>query len=201
MNSTTVPTSVTTTKQVVTQTTKDANGNVTTVVTTSEKTSSNPDDHPFFVQKVYGSSAYKRSKAVLKKELVHTLNIYEFQHNLITDDPVQTPLNNEVMESDIHFMHLKEVEDDDIKPRYWVFNGVESCKGVGHKEDTMMCECKDCYVDTWCKYLFGPFYVAIVKRYFEEKPQIAIMREAYVHYLSTYNRQLDLHSYKNSNKC
>ena len=100
------------------------------------------------------------------------------------------------------FFILAEVEDGSEEPRYWVCKGIDSytLKANANPEagDTCMRGCEDCYMDACRKYLYRPYLVAAVERYYRENTHIASLCDAYVYYVGHYNRRLDIHSYDES---
>ena len=69
--------------------------------------------------------------------------------------------------------------------------------------DTCMHGCKDCFLDAYCEFLFGPYCYAVVKCYYTEHIYTESLRDAYVYYVAHFNRQLDSHYYTESgnDKC
>ena len=131
-----------------------------------------------------------------------TLNVCNYTHGIISDDPSHGFINYAIHESDVRFLNLEEVDEEHTDPPiYVVFGDVESYKGIGHSgdmTDTCMHGCEECYLDACCEFLFGPYCYAAVKRYYREHSYTATIREAYVYFVAHFNRQLDLHSYKES---
>ena len=194
---------VTVKKTVVTKTVKDENGNLSTVVTTTETKSFGPptEEQVIHAQLV---RAGKKSKKELSKEIERTLMSCDFTHRMITDDPAHHAVNNEVKYSDVIFLNLKEFEEEDPEPIFALFANCESYPGTGRDtcedptEHTCMRGCNECFLDACCEYLYGPYCFAAVKRYFFENTHIATLRDAYVYYVAHYNRQLDTQSYRES---
>ena len=189
----------TVTTTVVTKTTKDNNGNTTTAVTTTKSRFFAPP--PVTVCKIIRSKKQK-TKEEIDEEMNRVLRVCDYTHDIITDNPLHQAVNYEVRESDIRFMHLAEVVQDSEEPRYWVWKDIDSYKPKAASDeeagDTCMRGCEDCFLDACCEYLYGPYLVAAVKRYYEENPHIATLRDAYVYYIGHFNRRLDIHSYHES---
>ena len=186
---------------VETKTVRDENGNPTTIVTTTKRTTFGPPAPPPVIR----AKLVRKQQPTweqLEKEMNRTLNVCDYTHRIITDDPSHGPINYEIHESDVRFMHLEEVDEQRTEPPVYItFGDVESYKGIGHDGDvgdTCMNGCNECFLDACCEYLFGPYCYAAVKRYYNEHSYTATLRDAYVYYVAHFNRQLDLHSYKES---
>ena len=90
----------------------------------------------------------KKPKAVLERELATLMTSCDYKHCLIIDDPLSQAVGLEVKQSDVAFLHLKEIEDDESEPIYIVFGDQEAYTGQGREgEYTCMKGCKDCYVN------------------------------------------------------
>ena len=204
-------------KIIVTRTVIDKDGNVVTTKTTEET------DKP-----VLASAALCQTQSTLSlyglagkdKDGEKVISIYQakvfkpkrpdaLSYNIKTslagldyvavrDDPLSQEVAKLVKESDVVFLNIKEAETEDPEPRYFVFDGVKSKVGIGREEDTMNCDCEDCFIDACWEYLWGPYCVAAVERYFEENYYIATEKDAYVVYVAHLNRRLDAHSYDDS---
>ena len=115
-----------------------------------------------------------------------------------SDEPLFQRVNTTIGESDVIFLNIKEVTEDDTEPIYIVFYGINSKPGPGRDEDTMDCACDQCFLDACCEFLFGLYCYAAVVRYFEENCYIATERDAYVVFVAHFNQRLDLHLFENS---
>ena len=131
------------------------------------------------------------------KELDCTLAGLDYYMS-VNDNPLTQEVNKLVKESDVVFLNIKEVEEDDPEPRYFISDGVESKPGIGQEDNTIDLHCTDCYDDACCEYLWGPYCVAAVERYFCENNYIANKRDAYVIFLAHLNCRMDAHSYDES---
>ena len=60
--------------------------------------------------------------------------------------------------------------------------------------------CTECYHNCGDEYLFGPYCVAAVKRYFNENKYIASVKDAYVVFVEYYNRGLDWRSFETDDR-
>ena len=92
----------------------------------------------------------QKTKEEINKEMEKALKACDFTHHIITDNPLHQAVNIVIKESDVHFLCLKECEDGDKEPRYWVWKGIDYYKGVGADKkaaDTCMHECEDCFLD------------------------------------------------------
>ena len=116
----------------------------------------------------------------------------------VNNNPLTQEVNKLVGESNVIFLNIKEVEEDDPEPRYFILDGAEAKPGIGQEEDTIDLHCTDCYDDACCEYLWGPYCVAAVERYFCENNYMANERDAYVVFISHLNRRMDAHSYDES---
>ena len=59
--------------------------------------------------------------------MYRTLNIYNYTHGIISDEPLHGPINYEIKESDVRFLFLEEVDEDCTKPPVYIAYGdVES---------------------------------------------------------------------------
>ena len=159
---------------VETKTVRDENNNPTTTVTTTKRTSFGPPPPPTIkAQIVRKQPTWKQ----LEKEMNRTLNICDYTHGIISNDPSHGPINYEIHESDVRFLHLEEVDENCTKPPVYItFGDMESYKGIGHSGDlgdTWLHGCQECFLDACCEFLFGPYCYAAVKRYYREHSHIA----------------------------
>ena len=147
----------------------------------------------FYVSKIITKTDPKRKDASLTIKIDSMI-----AYCPVKDDPQQQQVACEIFDSDIMFLNLKEVEDDDPEPKYEVFGEKEPlCYDLADitKEFTINNNCKDCYHDCCDEYRFGEYCVVAVERYWKENKYTATLKEAYVHYIANYNRALDWHSY------
>ena len=77
-----------------------------------------------------------------------------------------------------------------------LFDGVSCHVGSGQEEWTCNSNCNDCFADKCYEFMFGPYCVAAVKRYFEENSYCATTKDAYTVFVAHYNRRLDIHSFE-----
>ena len=120
-----------------------------------------------------------------RKELSYLMK--KLDYLTFTYDPLFQRVNITIGQSDIIFLNIKEVTEDESKP------------GPGREEDTMNWACNEYFLDSCCEFLFGPYCSAAVVRYFEENYYIvATERDAYAVFVAHFNRRLDLHSFENS---
>ena len=143
------------------------------------------------------------SKSMKVHKLVDTLDT-NCDH--ITNDPLQTYISDRTLQSDVVFLELKDIEEEDPEPVYHHFgedqekNLVVSPTGVDHFGEPVMLngKCDDCYVDYCDEFTYGPYCCAAVKRYWNENQTTATERNAYAVWLCHYNRALDWKSYTDS---
>ena len=156
-----------------------------------------PDPNSAKVIPIYQAKVVKKKNREAKeKELDVALK--GLNYVTVNDDPLTLEVNKLVRESNVIFLNIKEVEEDKNEPRYFVWDWVEAIKGLGREDETIHPTCTDCFYDTCHGYLWGPYYVAAVERYFKENHYIANERVAYVIYVAHYNHRLDVHSYDGS---
>lgn len=179
-------------KLVTPRATKSADGNLTIYGLTGGSTPGDTKVIPIYEAKVTKFKDQDKKKEKMEHTLQY-LDTVSFQ-----DDPTFQRVNSSVSYSDVLFLNVKEVEEDDIEPVYFVFHNCKSKPGPGQEEDTMHHTCEECFYDKCCEYMFGPYCVAAVKRYFEENCYIANERDAYVTFKAHLNRRLDHHSFENS---
>ena len=202
---------------VTTKTIIDADSHVTTMKTTEEvscptvtasalrqsqsslsvygfsgKDSKSANMIPIYQAKVVNQKDQEAKDKELKTTLAG-LDYVTVNNNLLTQE-----VNKLVRESDVIFLNIKEVEEDNSEPRYFVLDGVEAKPGIGQEEDTIDLHCTDCYDDACCEYLWGAYCVLAVERYFCENNYIANERDAYVVFISHLNCRMDAHSYSES---
>ena len=208
-------------KVLVIETTKhitDENGEVTTVKTTEEVTRppskqatslqqsqsnlsvygfTGPDPKNSKVIPIYEAKVVKKkNQEIGASEINNTLKGLDYV--AVHDDPIAQEVGKLIKTSDVIFLNIKEVEEEEPEPRYFLWDGVEAIKGIGREDETIHPTCEDCFCDACFKYLWGPYCVAAVERYFEENHYIANERDAYVIYVAHFNRRLDAHSYDDS---
>ena len=134
-----------------------------------------------------------------QKEVNITLKVNSHvAYKNVNDDPLEQQISREIFDTDVMFLHLKEVEDDDTEPVYEVFgHGQPLCRdhadiGSDWKINN---NCPNCYIDCCDEWRFGQYCVSAVERYWSENSHTASVKGAYVQFVAHYNRVLDWHSY------
>ena len=207
-------------RKTITVTTKcitDADGHTTTVKTTEEINRptvtaaqlrqsqstlsvygfSGKDAKSANVIPIYQAKVVKKPDQDAKEKGLKT-TLAGLDYVMVQDDPLTQEVNKLVRESDVIFLNIKEVKENDPEPRYFILDGAEAKPGIGQEDDTIDLNCTDCYDDACCEYLWGPYCVAAVERYFRENTYICNERDAYVVFLAHLNRRMDAHSYEES---
>lgn len=100
-------------------------------------------------------------------------------------------------------MHLDDIEEEDPEPEYVLFGldpGTKTARYPTNEEedDTLNVRCQDCAIDYCDEYLHGGYCACAVKRYWEENKYTATVRNAYVVWITHYNRRLDNKSYRDN---
>ena len=130
------------------------------------------------------------------KRLIHSLEAYV----PATNNPLATKVAKQILDSDILFLHLKEIDDDDIEAIYeMIGSNAELCRSAAQYDSQdykIHQNCTECYHNCWEEYLFGQYCVAAVKRYFDENKYTASVKDAYVVFVEHYNRGLDWRSFE-----
>ena len=114
------------------------------------------------------------------------------------DDPRNQQIAASLLQSDILFLDIKEVESDDTGPVYEVFGENQPlCKDHAaiSSEWKINSNCDGCYADCCDEWRFGDYCVSAVKRYWNENSKTATVKDAYTTFLAHYNRVLDWHSF------
>ena len=156
----------------------------------------NKGETPFVVTKVVRKKS-KTTKEARMKVMIQSL-LTKFP---IYDDFAGTYAAREIFDSDVILLHLRELETDEEEPRYEMWGSDPNLKLQGRYVDEegnekVNCDCDDCQFEDVCdEYRLGPYCVAAVQRYFHENKYFATMKNAYVVYVSHYNRALDFHSF------
>lgn len=120
----------------------------------------------------------------------------------VNDTPLFSVTAHNVRSSDVFLLELKEFDNDnEPEPFYNYF---------GHDPELILkqspfdpegdykknCACGECeFEDIYDEYRFGPYCVQAVKRYYEENKFFVTMKDAYIVYVSHYNRALDYTSF------
>ena len=138
----------------------------------------------------------KKDQEAKQRELATTIK--DLDYITVQDDPLSQEVSKLVRESNVLFLNIKEMEGQESEPRYFMFETVEPIRGMGREDETIHPNCADCFCDACYKYLWGPYCIAAVERYFEENKYIANKRDAYVVYVAHLNRRLNAHSYDDS---
>ena len=154
-----------------------------------------------------GEKSYIVTKIVHKKtDEAKELNMHLLMESFLRycpchDSPLSGFAAREIFKSDVMVLHLKEVETDEEEPKYVMFGNNKNLKLAPSIEDRdgddkVNCACEDCnYQDECDEYIYGPYCVAAVKRYFSENKCHSSVRCAYQVYVAHYNRVLDFHSF------
>ena len=125
---------------------------------------------------------------------------------VVNDTPLFSVTARNIRVSDLLFLELKEIEDEEEEPLYQCFGYnpklcvMKSCFDLegDYKKN---CACQGCeFTDVCDEYRFGSYCVTAVKRYYEENKFFATLKDAYIVYVSHYNRALDLHSFNKDNE-
>lgn len=116
----------------------------------------------------------------------------------VDDNPTKQQVGREILDMDIVFLHLKEIDDDDIEPRYEMFGeGAPLCRDhadIGARWNINN-DCDGYHIDCCDEWRFGQYCVSAVQRYWDENNYTATVKDAYIHFVAHYNRVLDWHSY------
>ena len=148
---------------------------------------------PFFITKIIRKSDPKKKAQALTLKVNSLIDYCN-----VVDDPLMQQVACEIYDSDLLFLHLKEIEEDDPEPVYEVFgDGQPLCYDLADitKEFKINNNCKDCYIDCCDEWRFGEYCVIAVKRYWRENQYTATLKNAYAHFVAHYNRALDWHSF------
>ena len=147
----------------------------------------------FFVSKVI----LKLNKETKKQNLTMKVNSLQ-AYTKVNDDPRTQQIAKDLLSSDLIFLEVKEVEEDDVEPRYELFGeGQPLCKDHADisAEWKINNNCDGCYADCCDEWRFGQYCVSAVERYYKENEHSATVKDAYVTFVAHYNRVLDWHSY------
>ena len=147
----------------------------------------------------------KKSRNARQKK-VNTLLHLLISDCTVNDTPLCSVTARNLQTSDILFMELKEVEDDDEEPKYQCFGydpniTMKKCYKDEKGEFMKNCACDDCeFIDVCDEYLFGAYCVAAVKRYYNKNKFFVTLKDAYIVYVSHYTRTLELKSFNRDNE-
>ena len=119
----------------------------------------------------------------------------------IFDDFAGSYAAREIFDSDVILLHLRELETDEEEPSYVMWGTDPKLKlnkyyvnEAGDKKAN--CDCDDCmFTDVCDESRFRSYCVAAVKRYYNENKYFATVKNAYVVFVSHYNRALDFNSF------
>ena len=156
-----------------------------------------PDPNSAKVIPIYQAKIVKKKNFESKENELDVV-LKGLDYVTVNNNPLTLKVNKLVRESDVIFLNIKEIEEDENKPRYFVFDGVEAIKGIDREDETIHPTCSEHFCDACYEYLWGPYCVAAVERYFKENHYIANERVAYVIYVVHLNCRLDAHSYDDS---
>ena len=140
-----------------TKTIKDENGKITTVKTKEEITKpattvpdplsksqstlsvygfTGPDADNAKVIPIFEAKVIKKKNYEAKKrKLAQTMKGLDYI--AVHNDPLNQEVSKVVRESDVLFLNIKEVEDDESEPRYFMFDNVEPIRGMGREDETI----------------------------------------------------------------
>ena len=159
---------------------------------------SGEDDNAKIIPVFEGEFKAKEVKKYTESDLEADISTFDTSLGQIKDDPLTQAVAKTVTERNIAVLQVKEVEEEETKPIHFVFDGVNCHAGAGELDWTCNSNCNDCYADKCLEYMYGPYCVAAVKRYFEENSYCASLEEAYTVFLCHLNRRLDILSFTNS---
>ena len=131
------------------------------------------------------------------KELLKRIEGFE-RNVVVTNDALNSKAASSIFESDVRFLNMKEiVEEDHPCPVYELFGpNAETTINPSNTEDTdhkINTKCDDCFIDCCHEFLFGPYCVSAVERYYEEDPFNTTVKDAYVVFIEHYNHILEIH--------
>ena len=129
---------------------------------------------------------------------------------VVNDTPLCSVTSRHLKYSDYYLVELKDIELEDDVPVYQLFGYGRNLKlsrlpegtlEVDDDEQHARCDCNECeYADICDEYQYGPYCVAAVKRYYEENKFFATTKDAYIVFVSHYNRALDFKSFDRFNE-
>ena len=155
--------------------------------------------HEQFVEKPFVVSKLTSNKELETKERNLTIQVNGLvAYSKVSDDPRRQHIASELLESDLLFLEIKEIEDNDTEPVYEVFGeGEPLCRDHADisAEWKINNNCDSCYADCCDEWRFGQYCVSAVKRYWNENSKNATIKDAYTTFAAHYNRVLDWHSY------
>ena len=141
------------------------------------------------------SHGFKPTKATKETNLLRLMNALQYTASNIQDNPMDNiDIARQIYDSDVQFLNLHEVEEDDLEPVYemWGENATISKSIVDICGDHRLNDdCDDCDLSACHEFLFGDYCVAAVRRYFNENSYIATIKDAYVTFVVHYNRAID----------
>ena len=148
----------------------------------------------------------KKSNKTKETKMISLIHSHVSDCN-VNDTPLFSVTAHNVRSSDVFLLELKEFDNDnEPEPFYNYF---------GHDPELILkqspfdpegdykknCACGECEFEDICdKYRFGPYCVQAVKRYYEENKFFVTMKDAYIVYISHYNRALDYVSFNRDQK-
>ena len=140
-----------------------------------------------------------RNKDKHSKKIDLTLKVNALiAYTKVSDDPRKQQIASELLGSDLLFLEIKEIEEDDVEPVYEIFGeGEPLCKDHADPFEGWKINnnCETCYADCCDEWRFGQYCVSAVKRYWNENSHCATIKDAYIIFVAHYNRVLDWHSY------
>ena len=161
----------------------------------------NKGETPFVVTKVVRKKS-KSTKEARMKSMIKSL----LTKHPIFDDYAGSYAAREIFDSDVILLHLRELETDEEEPSYVMWGTDPNLKLNKHYVDEAgiekaNCDCDDCmFADVCDEYRFGSYCVAAVQRYYNENKYFATVKNAYVVFVSHYNRALDFKSFNLHNE-
>ena len=156
--------------------------------------------------------SYIITKVVKKKSKKHASHKIKMLINslyadmVVNDTPMFSPTARVLKHSDVMFLELKEIELDEEEPRYNCFGYGKMIQLTKNEDDSddeykKNCACNECeYEDICDEYRFGSYCVASVERYYRENKFFVTTKDAYVVFVSHYNRALDFDSFNRHNE-
>ena len=150
----------------------------------------------YIITKIVQKKSLKQ-KSNKTKQLINSL----CSDLVVNDTPLFSPTSRVLKHTDMMFLELKEIELDDEEPLYQCFGYGKNLslwkdKDDSDDEDKKNCACEECtYNDICDEYRFGSYCVAAVERYYKENKFFATTKDAYVVFVSHYNRVLDVDSF------
>lgn len=102
---------------------------------------------------IYQAKAVKKKDQLLKDlELRNT--VARLEYIVVHNDPLYQEASQLVKQSNVMFLNIKEMEEQDPEHCYLVcVDGFEEIFRIGHEEDAIHLLCKDFFAYTCCKFV------------------------------------------------